>query len=61
MHKLGIALKEMNESQYWLELLWKTDFLTQKEFESLVTDSEEILKLLKSSILTKKRNMNVKS
>lgn len=60
IHKLSVAQKEIDESQYWLELLWKTDFLTQKEFESLITDSEEILKLLKSSIITKKRNMNAK-
>jgi four helix bundle protein len=57
IHKLSIAQKEIDESQYWLELLLKTDYLTQKEFESLIADSEEILKILKSSIITKKRNI----
>ena len=34
-HKMGVAQKEMNESLYWLELLKETDYLTQKEFDSI--------------------------
>jgi four helix bundle protein len=43
-HKLGIAQKETGETQYWLELLWKTDFLTEVEFQFLISDSNEIMK-----------------
>ncbi len=57
IHKLGIAQKEVGETQYWLELLGRTDFLTETEFQSMYADTEELMKLLRSSILTKKKNL----
>ena len=44
--KLKIAMKEANETQYWLELLYKTNYLSEKEFLSLHQDLVEILKIL---------------
>ncbi len=44
--KLKIALKEANETQYWLKLLYDTDYLTNREFESLHGSLLEILKIL---------------
>ena len=44
--KLKIALKEANETQYWLQLLHETKYLTDKEFDSLHGDLLEILKIL---------------
>ena len=44
--KLKIALKEANETQYWLNLLYETDYLTDREFQSLPNDLLEILKIL---------------
>jgi len=44
--KMKIALKEANETQYWLHLLYKTKYLTPREFESLHNDLIEILKIL---------------
>ncbi len=61
IHKLSVAQKETGETQYWLELLWKTDYLSENEFHSLYSDTEEIMKLLKSSILTKKKKLAVKA
>lgn len=55
--KAFIALKECRESLYWIELLYRTDYLEQNEFESLYSDCEEILKLLTTVIKTKKANM----
>ena len=46
VHKMKIALKEANESQYWLQLLHETNYLTNKEFDSIHNDLIEILKLL---------------
>lgn len=60
IHKLSVAQKETGEAQYWLELLRATDYLTEKEFQSIFADAEEIMKLLRSSILTKKKNMAAK-
>ena len=44
--KMKIALKEANETQYWLQLLHRTSYLTDKEFNSLHEDLVEILKIL---------------
>lgn len=44
--KMSIALKEANESFYWIKLLYKTDFLTEQQFSSLENDITEIIKLL---------------
>ena len=44
--KIYIAFKECAETGYWLELLLKTEFLDEKEFESINYDREEIYKLL---------------
>ena len=44
--KLKIALKEANETQYWLKLLHETNFLTDLEFTSMHNDLLEILKIL---------------
>ena len=60
IHKLGIAQKETGETQYWLELLYQTEYINESEFNSLFNDSEEVMRLLRSSILTKKKNMKRK-
>ena len=54
IHKLSIALKEADETVYWLNLLHKTHFLTDIEFESMKNDAEELVKLLKAIVKTSK-------
>ena len=44
--KMKIALKEANETQYWLQLLHETKTITDKEFVSIHDDLIEILKIL---------------
>ena len=44
--KLGIALKEASESEYWLELLVATDYISEAQFQSLKDDCIEIIKIL---------------
>ena len=61
IHKLSIAQKETSETQYWLELLAATDYLTEQEFQSIYGDTEEIMRLIRSSILTKKKNLAAKT
>jgi four helix bundle protein len=61
IHKLAIAQKETGETLYWLELLWKTGYLTDIEYKSIHDDTIEVMKLLRSSILTKKKNISSKS
>lgn len=56
IHKLSIAQKETDETLYWLELLHRTHFLNDKEFKSIYDDTEELLRMIRSAILTKKKN-----
>ena len=55
--KLNIALKEADETAYWLELLFETDYISQAQFNSIYRDCEEIISLLVS--ITKKQNQNI--
>lgn len=57
--KTSIALKEANETEYWLRLLHRTDYLTDKEFENIHTDVKEIIALLMS--ITKTTRINLES
>lgn len=57
IHKLYIGLKEANETNYWLELIYATDYINKKMFDSLKKDAEEILKMLVASVKTIKRTL----
>ncbi len=58
--KLAVAQKETGETMYWLELLYKTGFLSATEYESIDADSQEVMRLIRSSILTKKKRLGTK-
>ena len=55
IHKLGIEQKECDETLYRLELLVETEYITKVEFSSLQSAAIELLKMLRSSILTSKQ------
>ncbi|MCB0523842.1 MAG: four helix bundle protein [Saprospiraceae bacterium] len=55
IHKLSIAQKECDETMYWIELLKDTNYVNQQEFTSIHTDANELLKIIRSIILTSKR------
>jgi len=54
LNKLMIALKEANETKYWLELLRQSEYIDQKMYSSIEPDINELLKLLISSTKTVK-------
>ncbi len=58
IHKLAIAQKECDESMYWIELLKETDYINTKEFNEIHKDANELLKILRSIILTTKQKIN---
>lgn len=60
IHKFAIAQKECDETLYWMELLFHSDFLAEKEFQSIYNEASEILRIIKSSILTTKENLKKK-
>lgn len=59
IHKLYISQKEYAETLYWLELLKETNYLALEEFEQLSAQANELLRIIKSIILTTKRNLNI--
>ncbi len=60
VHKLSISQKECDETLYWLELLSETNFLTLAEYQSIQNDATEVLKIIRSIILTTKKNNTAK-
>jgi len=59
IHKLSISLKETHETQYWLDILKDTKFITEECYNALYNDSEEIYKMMTASVITvKRRNSN---
>jgi len=54
IHKMSIALKEANETVYWLELLSATDYITKDEFTSIHMDAIELVKMLASIVKSSK-------
>ncbi|QTA82266.1 Four helix bundle protein [Desulfonema limicola] len=59
IHKFSIALKEANETEYWLLLLYETNYLNKNQFDSLKNDIEELLKILVTIVKnTKQKTRN---
>ncbi len=50
--KMSIALSEANETEYWLEIMKRSGILTEKEYNRIIGDCREIIKMLTSSVKT---------
>jgi four helix bundle protein len=61
IHKLGIAQKECAESIYWLELLFQSEFIESEEFRRHHDLALQLLKMIRSSILTARQNLQRKA
>lgn len=55
IHKLNVALKEADETLYWITNLHNGNYLNDKEYESIYNDADELVRLLVSSIKTLKQ------
>ena len=55
INKMSVALKETNETEYWLLLLKESDYIEDEVFLSIINDCQELLKLLISTINTSKK------
>ncbi|MBP3786799.1 MAG: four helix bundle protein [Prevotella sp.] len=55
--KMTIALKEANETRYWLKRLYAYGSLNDNEFESIIKDNEEIINILTTITRTTRENM----
>ena len=59
LNKLMVALKEANETQYWINLLYDTEYISEPMHDSLLKDSKELVKLLVSITKTIKKNKGI--
>jgi four helix bundle protein len=55
IHKMAIAQKEANETDYWIELLHKSDFLDDAQYISISADVKALVKILASIIISSKK------
>ena len=56
VHKLSIALKEANETDYWIDLLYQSNFISSNTYKKMNLSVIELIKLLVSIIKTSKQN-----
>ncbi|MDI6802975.1 MAG: four helix bundle protein [Bacteroidota bacterium] len=57
IHKMGIAQKEADETMFWLELLVATKYIPESQFLNLSEKCSELIKIIRSIILTAKENI----
>jgi len=56
IHKLGIALKEIKESRFWLKVIYHAKIMKPEQIEPLITECEELAAIISKSIITAKAN-----
>jgi len=56
IHKMAISQKEADETCYWLDLLKASDYINEPRYSKISQQSQELLKMLRSIILTTKQN-----
>lgn len=52
--KMHIALKECSETQYWLRVIYRSEFISKEEYCSIYADAEELARMLSAIIKTSK-------
>lgn len=60
IHKMNVALKEANETDYWIELLYQSEEIDINAYNSIQPDIQELIKLLVSIVKTSKEKNNEK-
>lgn len=58
LHKMNIALKEANETKYWLMLLKDSNYITDEQYDDIIAECREILHLLIRIVSTTKLSLN---
>ena len=61
LSKNAIALKEAEETDYWLRLLFATDYLTTAEYNSMINDCRELERILTSIVKTTKESSSTET
>ena len=55
IHKLGMVLKELKESRFWLRVIQRTEMISHRKVEPLIQECEELCAIIAKSIITAKR------
>ena len=58
VHKLGIVLKELSETRYWLRVLIKSKLIPTKRIQGLFSESDELCKIIGKSVITVKKKQS---
>ena len=61
INKMNIALKEANETDYWIELLYHSNDIDSNAYDSIKPDIQELIRLLVSIVKTSKEKKNEKN
>ena len=57
IHKLSISLKEANETDYWIELIYQSEYFNRENYLNLKSSNSELIRMLTSIIKTTKNNL----
>ena len=57
IHKMNIALKEANETEYWVLLLFKGGYFTEDEYNEYTKEANELIRILASIVKTSKEKL----
>lgn len=52
LHEMSVALQKSSRTDFWLQLLHESDFLDQREFDSINADNQELFGLLTAIVKT---------
>jgi four helix bundle protein len=58
LHKLKVALKELNETKVWLQIIWRSEMITIEDYKVIYKSCDELCKILSSSVKTAQRKRN---
>ena len=59
LSKMNIALKEANETEYWIDLLFETDYLDRAAYKVLYSDCKEICRILNAIVKSTKESLGI--
>ena len=57
VHKLKVALKELNESRTWLKIIGEADYVGKASLAALIGESEELTRIMSASVITARKAM----
>jgi len=57
VHKMSVALKEANETMYWLRVLYGSELITKEQYDEIMKDVSELYRVIAASVKTAKTSL----